>query len=232
MQGKKIVEKINFPDSFDVWLLYIIYIIQYSSTVCMYSIIILSWHKSQTSKTIVMFSWLFGHMYIGGETVQMNSCTDRIHVLDMKQKKNHHASNTVHISKALLITSERHPSLSHTSILRPHLFCVVLIVALCLQLSVSCYYITSKQPYLQRNAYLCVLWKLQGSTLHVFLSLLLGDSKVFLPWAESGQCLNFTIYFHLVPRLRMSGALPPPYMPSLYGQGKLAFAVTVDVHAH
>lgn len=178
-----------------------------------------------------MLSRLFGHLYIDAETVQMNTCTDWIHVPDKKQKRNHQASNTVHISKALLVTSGRHPSLSHTSLLGPHLFCAVLRVALYLQLCASCYHTTSKQPYLQRNAYLGVLWKLQGSTLHVFLILLFGDSKGFLPWAESGQCLNLTIYFHLVPRLRMSGAVPPPYMPSLHWQGILAFAVTSDVHA-
>jgi hypothetical protein len=76
------------------------------------------------------------------------------------------------------------------------------------QLCASCYHITSKQPYLQRNAYLGVIWKLQGSTLHVFLSFLFSDSKGFLHWAESGQCLKLTIYFHLVPRPRMSGAVP------------------------
>ena len=173
-----------------------------------HSIIILSWHKLQISKIIVMCSWLFGHLCIDGETVQMN-CTEGIHVPDMKQKKNHQASNTVHFTKALLVTSGRHPSLSHTSLLGPHLLCSVLRVAHYPQLCESYYRITSKQPYPQRIAFLGVVWKLQGSTLHVFLSLLFSDSKGFLPWAESGQWLKLTIYFQLVPRQRMSGAVPP-----------------------
>ena len=146
-----------------------------------------------------MCSWVFGHLYLDGETVQMNCCTEGIHVPDMKRKKNH---------QALLVTSGRHPSLSHTSLLGPQWFCSVLRVAHYPQLCASCYHITSKQPYLQRNAYLGVIWKFQGSTLLVYLSLLFSDSKGFLPWAESGQCLKLTIYFHLVPRLRMSGAVP------------------------
>jgi hypothetical protein len=105
-----------------------------------------------------MCSWVFGHLYIDGETVQMNSCTKGIHVPDMKQKKENQASNTVHtqtpgsypkesllhlqhgenlnlksrtvhFTKALLVTSGRHPSLSHTSMLGPWLFCSVLRVA-------------------------------------------------------------------------------------------------------
>ena len=125
----------------------------------------------------------------------MKSCTDGIRVPDTKQKKNHQASNTLTCFQNFIGNVREIPSLWHTLLLGPHLFCLVLRVASCLQLCASCYHITSKQPCLQRNAYWGVILKLQGSTLHVFLSLLFSDSKVVLPWAESGH-LPFD---HLLP---------------------------------
>lgn len=69
------------------------------------------------AKIIEIFSHLFGHLYIDSGSVQMNSCTDGFHVPDMKQKENHEASNTVHVSQSFI------GNFRETSLLVTHIAC-------------------------------------------------------------------------------------------------------------